>query len=189
MRSCDVSPAIEAATATTAPTVSAATLPLSSVHPSSRNTDEVASSVAIVMPLVGFAVTPTSPTMRELTVTKKNANTTTSMAATARPAGISMLLNARGTSTSVAKTSAAPTPTTRSGRSCSVRGTAGAPGVSDRRSRIWRAPDRKLSTISGTLRSSVISPAVATAPAPMYRIYRVQSRLGVMASSGRTVSG
>ena len=41
-------------------------------------------SAAMVIPLVGLLVTPTSPTMREATVTKKNANTIT-QAAASRP--------------------------------------------------------------------------------------------------------
>ena len=44
----------------------------------------VPSSVAIVMPEVGFEVTPTSPTMRELTVTKKKAKIAMHTDATAR---------------------------------------------------------------------------------------------------------
>ncbi len=38
----------------------------------------------MVMPEVGFEVTPTSPTMRELTVTKKNAKIAMQTAANAR---------------------------------------------------------------------------------------------------------
>src|SRR5688572_19062059 len=79
-----MSPAIDAATATTQPTVRAAALPAAPVQPSRRNTDEVASRVAMVMPLVGFEVTPTRPTIRAETVTKKNPATTTSRAASAR---------------------------------------------------------------------------------------------------------
>ena len=70
--------------ATTVPMVSAAILPRSPVQPNSRKSDEVASSVAMVMPLVGFEVTPTNPTMRDETVTKKKAKIATSNAATAR---------------------------------------------------------------------------------------------------------
>ena len=121
-----MSPAIDAAIATTAPTVSAATLPASSVQPSSRNNEDVPSKVAIVIPLVGFDVTPTSPTIRELTVTKKKAKTTTSSAARARPAATSMLLNAIGTTARMAKIARAPTPTTPSERSRSVRRRGGA---------------------------------------------------------------
>ena len=51
-------------------------------------------SDAIVMPLVGFDVTPTSPTMREATVTKKKENTTTHTAAVARMALVTHLLPA-----------------------------------------------------------------------------------------------
>ncbi|MEZ5333196.1 MAG: hypothetical protein R2991_14385 [Thermoanaerobaculia bacterium] len=44
----------------------------------------MASSVAMVMPLVGFEVTPTRPTMREETVTKKKAAIATRTAETSR---------------------------------------------------------------------------------------------------------
>ena len=83
-RSWDVSPAIEAAMATTVPTINAVALPAMSVQPKARNTRLVPRSAAIVIPDVGFDVTPTSPTMRELTVTKKNAKTAMRRLASAR---------------------------------------------------------------------------------------------------------
>jgi hypothetical protein len=119
----------------------------------------------MAMPLVGLDVTPTIPTMRELTVTKKKANMTTSSAATARPRVISMLLKACGASVRRRKMARAPIPTTLSGRSFCVRSTSRHPAAS--RSRSWRVPIRKLSIMVGTLRISVTSPPVATAPAPM----------------------
>src|ERR1700739_2002267 len=48
------------------------------VHPCTRKTADVAINVAIVIPDTGLAEDPTNPTMRELTVTKRNPNTTTS---------------------------------------------------------------------------------------------------------------
>jgi len=75
LRSCDVSPAMDAAMQTDVPTMSAVAFPAMSVHPIRKNTRLVPSSVAMVMPDVGFDVTPISPTMRALTVTKKNAKT------------------------------------------------------------------------------------------------------------------
>ena len=69
---------------TTVPTMSAVAFPRESVHPIIQKTALVPSSAAMVMPEVGFEVTPTSPTMRELTVTKKNANTAMQRAAIAR---------------------------------------------------------------------------------------------------------
>ena len=83
-RSWDVSPAMDAAMATTQPTVRAPALPMSPVQPSSKKTVAVSNSVAMVIPLVGLEVTPTRPTMRDDTVTKKKAQITTSSAATVR---------------------------------------------------------------------------------------------------------
>ena len=48
------------------------------VRPSATKTTQVAISVAIVMPEIGFDEVPMMPTMREDTVTKKNPKTTTS---------------------------------------------------------------------------------------------------------------
>src|SRR3972149_7903636 len=59
--------------ATTQPTVRAAALPAASVQPIRRNIVDVPSNEGRVMPLVGFEVTPTKPTIREETVTKKKA--------------------------------------------------------------------------------------------------------------------
>ena len=101
-----MSPAIDAAIATTQPTTSAATLPESSVQPSSRKTVEVSIREAMVMPLVGFEVTPTRPTMRDETVTKKKAQTTTSTAARARTGKVSSGPKVCGTS-AISRASAA----------------------------------------------------------------------------------
>ncbi len=46
-----------------------------------QNTAQVAISVAIVIPLIGFEELPISPLMREATVTNKNPNTMTKSAA------------------------------------------------------------------------------------------------------------
>ncbi|MNC90243.1 hypothetical protein D3C83_63180 [compost metagenome] len=75
---------MDAAIATTQPIVNAPALPASSVHPINRNTVDVPSSEAIVMPLVGFEVTPTRPTMRDATVTKKKAKIATRIVAMIR---------------------------------------------------------------------------------------------------------
>src|SRR5690606_40771060 len=107
------SPAMDAAMATTVPIVSAAILPASSVQPSSRKMDEVAISVAMVMPLVGLDVTPTIPTIREDTVTKKNAKIATSTAATVRPTTPGSEDDAAGTSPNASTPMAAPIATRR----------------------------------------------------------------------------
>ena len=167
-RSCDVSPEIEAAIATTQPTVSAVALPSVSVQPSARKMEAVPSNDAIVMPLVGLLVTPTRPTMRDATVTKKNANSTTQKAATARCGMSPTAPNTCGTSTSTAATTSTPIPTNFSGRSALVRVSgpaASAPAAT--RSVSSFDPILKLATMTGMLRINVMMPAVATAPAPM----------------------
>src|SRR5688572_2003200 len=110
-----MSPAIDAAMATTVPTVSAPILPASSVQPMARKTAEVPSREAIVMPLVGFEVTPTSPTIRDDTVTKKNAKITTQIAATDRLTTLSSAPKAWGTNASIRNTATAPTIVTVNG--------------------------------------------------------------------------
>ncbi len=51
------------------------------VHPFTRKMAEVAIRVAMVIPEIGLAELPISPTIRELTVTKRNPKITTSNAA------------------------------------------------------------------------------------------------------------
>ncbi len=152
---------------TAVPTISAVALPNVSVQPAAAKIRLVPSSVAIVIPDVGLEVTPTRPTMRELTVTKKKAKRTTRAAAMARPQVNSMELNAWGTRVRTRKMIPAPMPTVRRDRSCSVRRIFSAASPAAIRSRIWAAPILKLSIMVGMLRISVISPPVATAPAPM----------------------
>ncbi len=80
-RSCDVPPALAAATHTTPPIVSASAEYVPPVQPASRNTAQVAISVAIAMPLMGFEEVPINPVMREETVVNKKPKTTTKIAA------------------------------------------------------------------------------------------------------------
>ncbi len=151
--------------ATTHPTVKAAAIPVLSVQPISRNTADVPMSDAMVIPLVGLEVTPTSPTIREATVTKKNAKTTTHTAAIALTARASIAPNTCGTRAMASASATTATMTKPTGRSRPVRGTtASAP---PRRAFNCLAPMRKLAIIVGMLRIRVINPAVATAPAPM----------------------
>ena len=63
---------------TTPPMVMASAPKAGAVHPCTRKIAAVAMSVAMVMPETGLAEEPTRPTMRELTVTKRNPKTTTS---------------------------------------------------------------------------------------------------------------
>ena len=63
---------------TTPPIVIASAPKAGVVQPSTRKIAEVAISVAMVMPLMGLAELPIRPTIRELTVTKRNPKTTIS---------------------------------------------------------------------------------------------------------------
>src|SRR5690606_22173215 len=75
-RSCDVVPPLDAAIQTMPPTLRAVTKYGSGcVHPSSRNASDVNSSVATVMPEIGFDDEPISPVSRDETVTNKNPRT------------------------------------------------------------------------------------------------------------------
>ena len=133
-----------------------------------RKTAQVAMSVAMVMPETGLADDPTSPTMRELTVTKRNPKTTTSSDAARLAAHPT---NAPGTGLNSRKTnmratiSSEPMSTTPMDRSSSVRiglaFAAAAPG------RMVLRPAVRAPTIVGSVLSRVIKPAAATAPAPM----------------------
>ena len=76
LRSCDVAPATAAATHTTPPIVSASTRYSMPAHPTARNISDVSSSVATVMPEIGFDDVPICPVMRLETVTKRKAKTT-----------------------------------------------------------------------------------------------------------------
>ena len=96
-RSCEVSPAIEAAMQTAVPTINAVALPSMLVQmelpdscATTRKIRLVPSNAAIVMPDVGLEVTPTRPTMRDDTVTKKKAKIAINTAASARAIGESM---------------------------------------------------------------------------------------------------
>ncbi len=63
---------------TTPPMVIANAPKAGAVQPLTRKMALVAISVAMVMPEMGLAELPMRPTMRELTVTKRNPKTTTS---------------------------------------------------------------------------------------------------------------
>src|SRR5215813_9409763 len=73
LRSCEVVPPFEAAIQTIPPIESAVTKYGSGfVHPSSQKARQVMSSVATVIPEIGFEEEPTSPVRRDETVTNKN---------------------------------------------------------------------------------------------------------------------
>src|SRR5262245_55300496 len=153
----------------TPPIVSANAPYAGAVQPAARNSAQVAISVAIVIPEMGLDEVPIRPTMRDDTVTKRKPKTTTSTDAITlarKPVG------APGTGLNVSSphiistTSAEPASTTVVLRSRAVRPAASgeAPSLSFLRS---AAPALRAATIVGTVFSSVIRPAAATAPAPM----------------------
>ena len=84
LRSCEMSPAFEAAMATTVPTVSTAARSARLVQPDAANTVAVPSKVTRAMPEVGCEVTPTMPTMRAATATKSRPKRPTPAAQTMR---------------------------------------------------------------------------------------------------------
>ncbi len=77
----------------------------------------------MVMPEVGFEVTPTSPTIRELTVTKKKAKTPIQRAASALAGKDSRYPRRPGTTARTRRIMASNIPTVRKLRSSSVRST------------------------------------------------------------------
>ena len=163
LRSWEESPAIEAAMATDVPTMSAVALPARSVHPSSRKTALVPSSVAIAMPDVGLEVTPTRPTILELTVTKKKAKIAMSREAIARTGIESMKPRMPGTIVRTSRIATSQKRIVRNDRSRFVRSTAAAEAPAE----MWPTPSRKDSTIVGIDLMRVTIPPVATAPAPI----------------------
>src|ERR1700694_2097825 len=104
---------------------SAATLYGGVTQPSARKRSDTMSSVATVIPEMGFDEEPTSPVSRELTVTKRKPSTR--MRKEPR-----MLILSDGTSAQVTTSTSEPTPTSQSGRSRSVRSGPEAPAAPER---------------------------------------------------------
>src|SRR5881396_1748716 len=119
-RSCEMSPAFDAAMQTTVPTVRMAARADGSLHPQSTNTTETPRSVTSVIADVGFDETPIKPTMRDDTTTKQIPKMATPNAATSR--GPKDMLPAKrfGTRTSVITTATGTTATKIGGMSRSV---------------------------------------------------------------------
>ena len=159
LRSCDVSLAMQMAMHTTAPTEMAATMPAVPVHPKPRKIRLVARSVPMVIPEAGFDVLPTSPTMLELTVTKKKLKITMSIAPTT-------LTGICGRSHASTPSPRAPAITYLTGRSNAVRLTAPLLPAPARATSFMPEPNDR--TMVGMALMSVTSPPNATAPAPMY---------------------
>src|SRR5258708_370658 len=121
---------------------------------------ETMSSVATVIPEMGFDELPTSPVSRELTVTKRKPSTRMSSAP-------SRLILNDGTSAQMATSASEPAPTTQSGMSRSVRKGPAAPVAPLRDFMPRIAPP----TMVGSDLNREMMPPAATAPAPIYRIY------------------
>src|SRR5258706_14063114 len=182
-----MSPAFEAATATIVPTVRTAARAAGSVHPAAANTDATPSSVTSVMPEVGCEDTPTIPTMRAATVTKRSPKTATPAAQTARGSGPIPPAKMPGTKAAAAITNRIAPRTKGPGRSRSV---AAPVAASDRRLRERpRATPAKAPPIVGRFFTTGSSPATATAPAPMYRTYRDQISEALIVETSFAVSG
>ncbi len=163
-----MSPEFAAAMQTTPPMVMASAPKAGAVQPLTRKMAEVAMRVAMVMPETGEADEPTMPTMRAETVTKRNPKTTMSSAAAALARGPTYApgtgLNWRKRNISRMRT-ALPPKTTMGGRSCSVRSGSAAASLLVP----LRKPCVSALKIVGSVRMRVMSPAAATAPAPMGR--------------------
>src|SRR6185312_16689222 len=74
-KSCDVLPALAEAMQTTPPIVMARAENAVAVQPITRNMAQVAMSVAMAMPEIGFDELTMKPVMRDETATNKNAKT------------------------------------------------------------------------------------------------------------------
>ena len=151
-----MSPAFEAAIATTVPTVRTAARAPTNVHPKAAKTEATPSKVTSVIPLVGCDETPTRPTIRAATATKRTPKMATPAAQTARCGKERSPAKTPGTSVQTIGTSAMAVTTNQPGRSSltSVR-------------RKPLATAAKAPHMVGRLRTTVRMPATATAPAPM----------------------
>src|SRR3954447_6158837 len=119
-RSCEMSPAFDAAMQTTVPTVRIAARADGSCQPRSTNTTETPSSVTSVIAEVGFEETPIKPTMRDDTTTKQTPKIATAIAAIRRGTSDILPASRPGTATRVTMTASGTTATTHAGTSRSV---------------------------------------------------------------------
>src|SRR3954451_2597507 len=116
-KSCEMSPAFEAAMQTTVPTVRMAARADGSVQPHSTKTTEAPSSVTSVIAEVGFEETPISPTMRDETTTKQTPKMATPSAATRGGPKAMLPASNPGTATRVMTTAIGTTTTIQDGTS------------------------------------------------------------------------
>src|SRR5205814_6754985 len=117
-----MSPAFDAATQTTVPTVRIAARADGSCQPHNTKITETPSSVTSVIAEVGFDDTPINPTIRDETTTKQTPKMATPIDATSRCTKFISPASSPGTATSVMITASGTTTTTHAGRSRSVRG-------------------------------------------------------------------
>src|SRR5262245_9699043 len=160
-----MSPALDAATQTTVPTVRMAARAEGSVQPQATKTTATPRSVTSVMPEVGLEETPISPTMREETTTKASPKIATPTDATRRGSALISPASSPGTRKSVRTTTAGTATVTQGAMSRSVRGTppSAAAAPDPRRPLMTATRD---AYIVGSVRITVTIPAAATAPAP-----------------------
>ena len=164
-RSCEMSPALDAAMQTTVPTVRIAARAEGSVQPQATNTTDTPSSVTSAMPEVGLDETPMRPTMRDETTTNASPKIATPQAATKRGPALMPPASRPGMANSAITTRAGPASTIQPGTSRSVRGTAcSVPPLPLRSPAMTAARERYM---VGIERATVTMPASATAPAPM----------------------
>ena len=157
LRSCDVAPATAAATQTTPPIVSASTRCSTPVHPIARKISAVSSTVATVIPEIGFDDAPICPVMRLETVTNRNAKPTASTAA-------KMLIEICGSAIIADRARQNAHEHDGHRQSRSVRGRA---IPLERSPDERRKPPTSADMIVGMERSRLMIPAAVTAPAPM----------------------
>jgi hypothetical protein len=158
-----MSPAFDAATQTTVPTVSTAARASRSRQPSRKKTADVPASVISAIADVGFDDTPIHPTRREDTGTNRNPNSATPSAAKILPWSGRWPAKRSGIVASATTSRAMPSRSTGAGRSRSVRSPPPA-ALFLLNPEATAANER---TIVGAVRHTVTSAAAATAPAPM----------------------
>ena len=151
---------------TTAATVSAVSVAVLPVCPKNKNTRHVSSSVATVMPEIGFDEEPISPVSREETVTNRKPNITMHTAPN-EPVEAESQAQGRRSRQGDDQAQAAENRRTSQGRSRSRARHARALLLAGRRMR--RSPKAPCNErmINGSAWNMLMMPPVATAPAPI----------------------
>src|SRR6266536_2673335 len=159
LRSCDVVPPFEAAIQTMPPIERAVTKYGGIVQPIIKNTRQVSSKVATVIPEIGFDEEPTSPVNRDETVTKRKPKAIMSIA----PSKFHRRFN-WGTTIITNSKAMIPPSTNFIERSWSVRGASLEPPPALLKS---ASPPFNPLQITGSERKRLMIPPAATAPAPI----------------------